>query len=115
MKKTIALLLALLMLLSCVGGVAEEQKTFTLPQTQIPSVTITSNISIDQEAVMNLLPLPALDGGKIFFLVINTVAMLLFKKQIPAKYENYIHYGGLILLLGLMLVITFHDVWKLFT
>lgn len=66
-------------------------------------------------AVMNLLPLPALDGGKIFFLVINTVAMLLFKKQIPAKYENYIHYGGLILLLGLMLVITFHDVWKLFT
>lgn len=57
MKKTIALLLALLMLLSCVGGVAEEQKTFTLPQTQIPSVTITSNISIDQEAVMNLLPM----------------------------------------------------------
>ncbi len=66
-------------------------------------------------AVMNLLPLPALDGGKIFFLVINTVAMLLFKKQIPAKYENYIHYAGLILLLGLMLVVTFHDVWKLFT
>ena len=66
-------------------------------------------------AVMNLLPLPALDGGKIFFLVINTVAMLLFKRQIPAKYENYIHFAGLILLLGLMLVITFQDVWKLFT
>ena len=66
-------------------------------------------------AVMNLLPLPALDGGKIFFLVINAIAMLLFKKQIPAKYENYIHFAGLILLLGLMLFVTFHDVWKLFT
>ena len=64
-------------------------------------------------AVMNLLPLPALDGGKIFFLVINTVSMQLFKKQIPAKYENYIHFAGLILLLALMAVITFSDVWKL--
>lgn len=64
-------------------------------------------------AVMNLLPLPALDGGKIFFLVINAVSMRLFKKQIPAKYENYIHFAGLILLLALMAVITFSDVWKL--
>ena len=64
-------------------------------------------------AVMNLLPLPALDGGKIFFLVINAVSMQLFKKQIPAKYENYIHYAGLILLLALMAVITFSNVWKL--
>ena len=64
-------------------------------------------------AVMNLLPLPALDGGKIFFLVINAISMQLFKKQIPAKYENYIHFAGLILLLALMAVITFSDVWKL--
>ena len=64
-------------------------------------------------AVMNLLPLPALDGGKIFFLVVNAVSMQLFKKQIPAKYENYIHFAGLILLLALMAVITFSDVWKL--
>ena len=64
-------------------------------------------------AVMNLLPLPALDGGKIFFLVINAVSMQLFKKQIPAKYENYIHFAGLILLLVLMAVITFSDVWTL--
>ncbi len=66
-------------------------------------------------AVMNLLPLPALDGGRIFFLVINAVAMLLFKRQIPSKYENYVHFAGLILLLGLMLFITFQDVWKLFS
>ena len=66
-------------------------------------------------AVMNLLPLPALDGGKIFFLVLNALCMLVIHKQIPTKYENYIHFAGLVLLLGMMVVITFNDVWKLFT
>ena len=65
-------------------------------------------------SVMNLLPLPALDGGKIFFLVINQVSLLLFKKQIPAKFENYIHVAGFILLLLLMAVVMFQDVWRLF-
>ena len=64
-------------------------------------------------AVMNLLPLPALDGGRIFFLIINAATMLLFRKQIPAKYENYIHFAGLILLLALMVVLVFSDVGKL--
>ena len=64
-------------------------------------------------AVMNLLPLPALDGGRIFFLLVNAVAMLLFKKKIPSKYENYIHFAGLILLLALMVVLVFSDVGKL--
>ena len=65
--------------------------------------------------VMNLLPLPALDGGKIFFLVVNAICKAIFGKQIPAKFENYVHYAGLILLLGLMVIITFQDVWKIFT
>jgi regulator of sigma E protease len=65
-------------------------------------------------AVMNLLPLPALDGGKIFFLIINALCMLLFKKQIPEKYENYIHLVGFGLLMLLMVIVTFQDVWKLF-
>ncbi len=65
-------------------------------------------------SVMNLLPLPALDGGKILFLAINSVSMLLFKKKVPPKYENYIHTAGLILLLGLMVVVCFNDIMKLF-
>ncbi|MEG2036983.1 MAG: M50 family metallopeptidase, partial [Ruthenibacterium sp.] len=65
-------------------------------------------------AVMNLLPIPALDGGKIFFLTINTISRKLFHRQIPEKYENYIHATGFVLLMGLMLVVTFHDVLKHF-
>ncbi len=64
-------------------------------------------------AVMNLLPIPALDGGKIFFLVINQLCMLLFKKQIPPKFENYIHAAGFILLMALMAVVMLQDVWKI--
>ena len=55
----------------------------------------------------------ALDGGKVFFLVINTLALAIFKRQIPPKYENYIHMAGFALLMALMLFITFHDVMKL--
>lgn len=65
-------------------------------------------------AVMNLLPLPALDGGKIFFLVLNQISLFAFRKQIPAKFENYIHVAGFILLMLLMAVVMFQDVWKLF-
>lgn len=64
-------------------------------------------------AVMNLLPLPALDGGKIFFLLLDAVTLALFKRKIPDKYENYVHTAGFLLLMGLMLVVTFTDISKL--
>lgn len=66
-------------------------------------------------AVMNLLPLPALDGGKILILVIDTIAMFLFKKKIPERFETVINAAGFVLLMGLMLFVTFNDVAKLVT
>lgn len=65
-------------------------------------------------SVMNMLPIPGLDGGKVLFLLINTVSMALFRRQVPEKFENYIHLGGLALMLLLMALVTFSDVWKLF-
>ena len=64
-------------------------------------------------AVMNLLPLPALDGGKVLILVVNAVSMLLFKRKIPQKLEVVINAVGFALLIALMLFVTFHDVMKL--
>ena len=64
-------------------------------------------------AVMNLLPLPALDGGKILILVADAVAMLLFRKKIPQKFETAINAVGFVALMGLMLFVTFNDVIKL--
>ena len=64
-------------------------------------------------AVMNLLPLPALDGGHVLFLLVNGVAVALFKKEIPSKYLNVINGIGFALLMALMLFVTFHDIVKL--
>lgn len=65
-------------------------------------------------AVMNLLPLPALDGGRILFLVINKVSYTLLGRKIDPKYEGYVHMAGLALLLLLMLSVTMSDIGKLF-
>ncbi len=66
-------------------------------------------------AVMNMLPFPALDGGRVFLLLVNSVFTLITKKKIPAKYEAYVHAAGMVLLLGFMAFVTFKDIWKLFT
>ncbi len=60
--------------------------------------------------IMNLLPLPALDGGRFIFLLIE----LIFRKKVPPKYEAIVHAVGLILLLGLMAFVTFNDVINIF-
>jgi regulator of sigma E protease len=66
-------------------------------------------------AIMNMLPIPALDGGRVFFLLITTAFEAIFKKKIDPKYEGYIHGIGMILLLILMAVILFKDVFTIFT
>ncbi|MBE6923646.1 MAG: site-2 protease family protein [Ruminococcaceae bacterium] len=65
-------------------------------------------------AVMNLLPLPALDGGRVFCLLVTTVIQKITKKKINPKYEGYIHAVGMILLLVLMAVIMFKDIFVIF-
>lgn len=64
-------------------------------------------------AVMNLLPLPALDGGRILLLLVDAFSMLIFKKKVPEKYQAAIHTAGFVLLMGVMLLVTFQDVFRL--
>lgn len=59
--------------------------------------------------VFNLLPLPALDGGRLFFMAIE----LIRRKPIKQKYESWVHAAGLALLILLMLVISASDIFKL--
>lgn len=65
-------------------------------------------------AVMNLLPLPALDGGRLLFLAITAFIEGAFKKKLNPKYEGYVHAAGFVLLLGLMAVVMYNDIAKLF-
>lgn len=66
-------------------------------------------------AVMNLLPIPALDGGRAVALLLTCAIEGITRKKIDPKYEGYIHAGGMILLLGLMAVIMFKDIFTIFT
>lgn len=64
-------------------------------------------------AVMNLLPIPALDGGRVFFLLVTWVIERISRKKLDPKYEGYIHTAGFVLLMGLMVFVFISDVWKL--
>ena len=59
--------------------------------------------------VLNMLPLPALDGGRLVFLMIEAI----IRRPVPAKYEGYIHYGGFVLLIGFSIFVAFNDVIRL--
>ena len=60
--------------------------------------------------LMNLLPIPALDGGRLVFLLIEAVR----GKAVNRNAEGMVHFVGLILLLGLIIYVTVHDIARLF-
>ena len=60
--------------------------------------------------LFNLLPIPALDGGRILFVLIS----MIIRRKVSEKIETAFHTVGMLLLLGLMLFITFNDVGKIF-
>ncbi|MDO4556104.1 MAG: RIP metalloprotease RseP [Lachnospiraceae bacterium] len=69
------------------------------------SIMISANLG-----VMNLLPIPALDGGRFFFFVIEAIR----RKKIPAEKEGMIHFAGLMVLLALMVLIMANDIRNIF-
>ncbi len=66
-------------------------------------------------AVMNLLPIPALDGGRVVCLLVTAVAEKLLRRKLDPKYEAYLNGAFMILLLAFMAFITFKDVFQLIT
>ena len=59
--------------------------------------------------IFNLLPLPALDGGRLLFQIIE----LIRRKPVKPELEGYVHFVGIILLMLLMVAVTFKDVMNL--
>ncbi|MDD2959568.1 MAG: RIP metalloprotease RseP [Lachnospiraceae bacterium] len=69
------------------------------------AILLTANLG-----VMNLLPLPALDGGRLVFLILEAIR----RKRVNPETEAKIHFAGLMLLLLLMVVVMFNDIKKIF-
>ena len=64
-------------------------------------------------ALMNMLPIPALDGGRVFLLIVTVIIEAITRKKLNPKYEGAIHATGMVLLLALMAVIMFNDILKI--
>jgi len=74
----------------------------------IPLLSFTAFLSINL-GLINLLPIPALDGGRLIFIVVEGIR----KKTIDINLENKIHQVGLTLLLALMAIITVNDIFRI--
>lgn len=96
-------------IVSAIGDVVEESKEdgalYIFLNLANWCVMISANLG-----VMNLLPLPALDGGRLIFLFIEAIR----RKPVPREKEGMIHFVGIVLLMILMVVVLFNDIRKLF-
>jgi regulator of sigma E protease len=62
-------------------------------------------------AILNLLPLPALDGGRLLFLAVELVS----RRRVPRRLEAWVHGAGFALFLGLVLLVSGQEIWELVT
>lgn len=83
-----------------VGGAAEMGFTYLLMITAIISINL---------GVINLIPFPALDGGRALFVIIETIT----RKKMPPIYANWMNTIGFILLMTLMVIVTYKDIVKI--
>lgn len=60
--------------------------------------------------VMNLLPLPALDGGRLVFMILEVI----FRRPVNRKVEGMVHFAGFMLLMLLMVVVMYNDIQRIF-
>ena len=98
-------------IVSQMSEIAAESETTGIALLNLLSVGAFLAINL---AVMNLLPIPALDGGRVVCLLLTAAVEAVTKKKIDPKYEGYLHAVGFILLIGLMIVVMFKDIFLLF-
>lgn len=89
-------------------------KSAETPRIAIDNILYFSAFIAINLAIMNMLPIPALDGGRVFLLIVTVIIEAITRRKLDSKYESYINSVGMVLLLGLMALVMFNDVWKLF-
>jgi regulator of sigma E protease len=92
-----------------VGDVVSESKDYGIHVTLLSLINFSILISANL-GVMNLLPLPALDGGRLVFLLIEAIR----RKPVPKEKEAMVHMVGMALLMLLMVFVLFNDIRNIF-
>lgn len=92
------------------GPVGIAQLTGIFCQSVPTCLDFTAILSLNL-AIINLLPIPALDGGRLFFILFSLVT----RKKVHPTFESYAHAIGMAILLALIALITFHDIVRILT
>ncbi len=92
------------------GPVRIAQMTYNFVQEGFWSVVRFAALLSMSLAVINLVPIPALDGGRLLFLVIEFVR----RKPVDSRLESLMHTFGFVFLMGLILLVTYNDVLRIF-
>lgn len=85
---------------AAIGSVAKSSLLDLLPMVALISINL---------GIFNLLPIPALDGGRVFFILVE----MIFRRPVPPDKERLVHGIGLAILFGFMIFITIKDIWAL--
>lgn len=96
-------------MVSIIDETVEETRQYGL-ETMLLSLANLCVLLSANLGVMNLLPIPALDGGRLVFLLIEAVR----GKAVPQEKESMVHFLGFVLLMGFMVVIMFNDIKNIF-
>lgn len=92
-----------------IGEVSEAAKPYGVLVVVLNMMNIALLLSVNL-GVLNLLPLPALDGGRLVFLLIEAVR----GKPVPPEKEGMVHFAGFVALMILMVFVMFNDIMRLF-
>ena len=93
-----------------IGGAVQQSSSGGLRLTILVLMNLSLMLSVNL-GIMNLLPIPALDGGRLLFILFE----MLLRKRLNPKWEERINTVGMAILLLLMVAIVFNDVFNLFT
>lgn len=91
-----------------IGDVEKEAKPYGIGVTLLSMLNIAMLLSVNL-GIMNLLPIPAIDGGRLLFLLVEAVR----GKPIPPEKEGIIHLVGFVLLFALMIFVMFNDIMRI--
>lgn len=92
-----------------VGKTYEEAKEYGTKSVVLSMMNIVLLLSVNL-GILNLLPLPALDGGRLVFMLIEVVR----GKPVPPEKEGIVHFVGMVFFLILMVVVLFNDIVNIF-
>lgn len=97
-------------LVDTINDVGNESSSFSAAVINILYIGALISVNL---ALMNLLPIPGLDGGRLFLMLVSWLYLKITRRQLNPKFEGYVNMAGLVLLIALMAFVMFNDIVRI--